>query len=399
MKSTIGSLTALMMLLGVDLAQGEVFLGLGDLSGGGVYSRALAVSADGTVVVGEGRSAFGASAFRWTGDGGMIELPMFYAAVPQRAYGVSPDGTVVVGSGSPWATGTPEPFRWTAAEGSRGLPTLPGGAAWGNAYGASADGSVIVGSSTRAIFMSDTEAFRWTGEGALAGLGDFSGGTFSSAAMDVSDDGTVVVGWGTSDSGMEAFRWTSDNGMVSLGELPGGSFFSRADAVSADGAVVVGGSSSDAGYEAFRWTDGGGMLPLGDLPGGSFFSRALGVSGDGTIVVGFATSAAGLEAFIWDEDEGIRSLKDVLTDDFGADLAGWTLTKAHGISADGRTIVGEGRNPSGITEAWITTIPEPSSMVLLASLFTFYIIVRASGLRARHDGLSDCGRPTPPTNN
>ena len=34
-------------------------------------------------------------------------------------------------------------------------------------------------------------------------------------------------------------------------------------------------------------------------------------------------------------------------------LAGWTLTYARGISADGRTIVGDGMNPCGQPEAWI----------------------------------------------
>ena len=39
------------------------------------------------------------------------------------------------------------------------------------------------------------------------------------------------------------------------------------------------------------------------------------------------------------------------------DLAGWQLTEATGVSANGRTIVGNGINPDGQQEAWIATIP------------------------------------------
>ena len=47
-------------------------------------------------------------------------------------------------------------------------------------------------------------------------------------------------------------------------------------------------------------------------------------------------------------------------------LTGWTLNQATGVSADGRSIVGFGRNPAGNTEAWLAAIPEPSSLLLLA---------------------------------
>jgi probable HAF family extracellular repeat protein len=43
------------------------FQGLGDLPGGTFQSAAPAVSDDGTVVVGEGRSALGREAYRWQG--------------------------------------------------------------------------------------------------------------------------------------------------------------------------------------------------------------------------------------------------------------------------------------------------------------------------------------------
>jgi hypothetical protein len=70
------------------------FRGLGFLPGGEHWSSSIAVSADGSVVVGQGTSASNDEAFRWSAAGGMVGLlPGDYSA----ATGVSSDGTVVVG--------------------------------------------------------------------------------------------------------------------------------------------------------------------------------------------------------------------------------------------------------------------------------------------------------------
>lgn len=39
---------------------------------------------------------------------------------------------------------------------------------------------------------------------------------------------------------------------------------------------------------------------------------------------------------------------------------------ANDISTDGLTITGNGINPNGIEEAWLVTIPEPASILLLS---------------------------------
>jgi len=109
------------------------------------------------------------------------------------------------------------------------------------------------------------------------------------------------------------------------------------------------------------------FMGLGDFAGGATLSQAFGTSADGSVVVGRGMSALGNEAFIWDSANGMRELDQVLANELGLDLTGWTLTSAAGISADGLTIAGYGTNPSGNTEAWIAVIPEPSSALLLAS--------------------------------
>jgi hypothetical protein len=62
----------------------------------------------------------------------------------------------------------------------------------------------------------------------------------------------------------------------------------------------------------------------------------------------------------------MQNLRELLIAGGATGLTGWTLTQASAISADGRVIVGYGRNPAGNTEAWIAIIPEPSSLLQLA---------------------------------
>ena len=49
-------------------------------------------------------------------------------------------------------------------------------------------------------------------------------------------------------------------------------------------------------------------------------------------------------------------LKDVLAANGATGLAGWSLNRATGISADGQWVVGSGTNPSGDEEAFLANI-------------------------------------------
>jgi len=343
-----------------DWAWAASFRGLGYLPGGGLPSYANGVSADGQVVVGRAESPYGTQAFMWTAAGGMVPLGDTSGGyVESVAEAVSRDGSVIVG----YQRGG-EAFRWTAGTGIVGLGDLPGGPSSSTANGVSGDGSIVIGSGGT---DAGREAFRWTQTTGLVGLGDLPGGYFDSEASAISTDGRVIVGRALSAASKEPFMWTADGGMVGLGDLNGGGVEGEAYGVSTDGTVIVGYGSSAMGTEAFRWTAESGMVGLGILPGGRY-SAAKAVSADGSVIVGYSETffQSQSEAFIWDAAHGMRHLADVLSNDFGlgAELAGWTLYDARGISADGMVIAGIGGGPNG-DEAWIADLrPAPLAVAI-----------------------------------
>jgi probable HAF family extracellular repeat protein len=347
-------------------ADHAVFIPLGELPGGFVDSTAEAISDDGCVVVGESDSANGLEAFAWhdaimTGlgdlDGGIFE---------SHALGASADGSVIVGQAT--SSAGQRAVRWSGGGAVELLPPAePMVQADTIATAVSDDGSVVVGSLDYGPWGC---ALRWVGEAAADLLGTCDGG-FSvepAIAWNVSALGDVVVGARGGQFpprfGPTAFR--SEAGEVTT--LPGlatceFASFGYAYDVSSDGRVAVGTSCSTGGArEAVRWEDGqAGALGYGT---GTY---AIGVSADGSVVVGGAdTAALDDEAIIWDRRHGARSLKALL-EQAGVDLTGWTLIDARDVSADGRSIVGSGRNPQGWSEAWLARLPEPAGVALDAA--------------------------------
>ncbi len=344
---------------GVLRAQPASFQGLGTLPGL-AHSSAVALSADGTTVVGPDGTVASTHPFRWTAATGWTAI--FAQVFYWWATGVSADGSVVVGTND-----QERPVRWAQATGAVAQGTVQGYALYNVAQGVSADGQVMAGEAARetnvlcASFcpgslprpLRESTAFRQLGAGAplkkLAPLPGFS----SSAARGVSGDGSVVAGhsfnWVCNACGWsfvgsrQACVWLGTGGPpLALAFLPGVGN-STARAVSADGLVVVG---TDGG-RAFRWTVAGSTVDLG---ASDPVDSARAVSADGAIVVGRDST---FEAFIWDPRHGVRDLRNVLQAELGLNLTGWTLTAANGISGDGRTIAGSGINPAGQPEAWI----------------------------------------------
>ena len=124
----------------------------------GDYCLPLDVSADASVIVGESDSTDGRQAFRWTQESGMVGLGDLPGG-PSDSLGlaVSGDGSIVVGlscaAGGPIFCSDLDPFIWDPHHGMRNLETVLqdvygmdlGGWDLISAHGVSADGLVITG--------------------------------------------------------------------------------------------------------------------------------------------------------------------------------------------------------------------------------------------------------------
>jgi uncharacterized membrane protein len=332
------------------------FSGVGDLPGGLPFSQARAVSDDGDAVAVYSETTARREAARWRREMGLEGLGALSNSAFSDARAMSGDGSVIVGESMS------EAFRWTEATGMVGLGDLPGGATFSRGLGVSSDGSVVVGQS---FGLKGAEAFMWSESTGMVGLSDLPGSAFSSIANGVSPDGSVVVGHGLGVNGFEAFMWSEDTGMVGLGDLPGAGSSSTASDASEFGEVIVGRGVSTNGLEAFRLTSADGMVGLGDLPGGQFSSYAFAVSADGSTIVGYGMTSSGKRAVIWrDGATQPELLSDVLVNEFGLDISGWTLEEALDVSDDGLVIVGVGRNQQGWSEGWIADLRVAADLVI-----------------------------------
>ena len=161
---------------------------LGELPGGEYGSVVLAVSPEGSAIVGQSKTVFDnmgidqetERATRWTNAEGMVALGPWIGAV---AWDVSNHGLVVVGHGNPALGFEPEPFRWTPATGmvsirelllDRGIDVAAMGWTLGNSVAISADGQTIVGAGISPI-SNDAEA--WLVELSIPGDFDHDGDT------------------------------------------------------------------------------------------------------------------------------------------------------------------------------------------------------------------------------
>jgi probable HAF family extracellular repeat protein len=330
-------------------AFGIQFSGLGYLPGGSTESVARGISLDGTVVVGASRNAQGrAEPFRWTSNSGMVGLGYLSGATAGDAYAVSSSGDVVVGSSGLRA------FSWSQPTGMVALPNFVSGYQY-QANAVSSNGLYAAGfyyPSSGATSIATT----WT-----PGIGTASG----QESFGITADGTITVGVRSTPTGFQAFREVSGSSS-SLGFLTGTVGNSGANAVTSDGVVVVGYSSSPQGQQAFRWTNATGMIGLGDVGVGSFNSAATALSLDGSVVVGTSSDGYG---FVWTADAGMQSLRQMLLSG-GVDLSMWSELAPLAVSGDGLIIAGQGRHSNGSTEAFVASVPEPSTCYSLAAALT-----------------------------
>jgi probable HAF family extracellular repeat protein len=331
---------------------------------GGDNTFPLALSADGTTVVGQVTNSSGvARAFRWTAGTGVQDIGAGVATAQSAAAGVNGDGSVIVGS---YGVSPDQAFRWTASTGSQDLGSLPGGSS-SSANSVSANGSIVVGSATDATTF---HSFRWTTATGIQALPNAAGFDYSLGASGISADGSVIVGTNGNKGGAanidHAYRYTDADGYQDLGVQPG---FTRsvARAVSGDGQTVIGfsqlfppPSGSGAVIGAFRWTAATGLVPL--FLDDETYSVADAVTFDGSRIVGTSTASAGPRAVMWTSRIGSVDLNTYLPT-LGVNLTGWNLNEATGISSDGSVISGYGTF-NGVEAGWIVStnaVPEPST--------------------------------------
>lgn len=310
----------------------------------GAGRAASGVSADGTVVAGTDATQY----FVWTPSGGVVNIggaSPSIANVGGQAK-VSNDGGRVGGTLLNVSTGKYEvgyydgsTGSWTALGGIGGSS----GTSTSSGWNISGDGRAVVGLGW--VNAGTAHAIRWMQGGILADLGSTVAGR-STRANGTNASGSVIAGWQDATSGFrQGAVWI--DGVQTVITNGGGSPVSEAQDVSDVGNWVIGNGSSASGNQAWRWSPGTGLQNLGAL-NPSWTGYATGVSDDGKTIVGFER-AFGQPAlfglgFIWRQGVGLTDLKTYLISKGVPVPAAWTLALPLGISADGRTIVGQGRN-------------------------------------------------------
>ncbi|CUU34441.1 MAG: HAF repeat-containing protein [Armatimonadetes bacterium] len=334
--------TLLALVVGIRSADAQTLLWLEEPPNA-LSSELYAVSADGTIAVGVVQIGARTYAARWTESSGVALLGTL-GGQSSYALAVSADGQIVAG----WSydlSGHRRAFRWTPVTGMQSMGTLYGHRA-SEAYAISADGTLIAGLLTHG---NTWEPFCWYTNGSVWLLNTSPYWDFTPRAL--SADGQVVAGFGRDATGRVRALCKTPEGMWNLGTLGGSE--SCAHAISPDGQIVVGSATLPNGRaRAFRWRNGV-MENLG-VPDGFIESIAYGVSADGNAVVGEAVRMEGNQyasyAALWTLEEGMGDLNQrfasLLSD-------GSVLLMARAISADGSTIVGTGRRPTGKVEGFI----------------------------------------------
>jgi probable HAF family extracellular repeat protein len=384
-----GGFVALLAISALSVATASAsFIPLGVVDGLKVNGS----SADGSYIVGQYLDASGDKiAMRWdiTGSDPLEDLgELLTGKIESAAQAASGGGSVVVGDSKVEDPNDPgkdvkEAFIWEdGVMAGLGFLEIDTAKVESVATTVSEDGLVVAGRSKvtdpNAAGKSVKQAFIWE-DGVMTGLGFLAedGNDYESEALGISGDGYVVVGKAkntdpndATKSVKEAFVW-EDGVMTGLGFLQDDTskVESEATAASYDGSTLVGTSRVDdpnnpnkSVKQAFIWEDGV-MMGLGFLAdaAGPFESKATGVSADGSVVVGESKMASGKEAFVWTaESDEMRSLRDILEEDLGVDLTGWTLDKPPVISSNGETMIALATNPDGDVEAFVTYLPEPA---------------------------------------
>ncbi|MFT3685535.1 MAG: hypothetical protein QM783_11505 [Phycisphaerales bacterium] len=352
---------ALMGAAGSAFAQG-VFLG-------STRSTGVAMSGNGAVIIG--------SEGTWyrrvnNSDSDMPVVPGAQAGV---ATAVNWNGSVVVGHNY-FPGVNSQAAQWVQRVGTSLLPLPPGlgTVTYSEATAVNGAGNVIAG---YALTAGPTRTLvRWV-DGVAQALPSLTlGGLTYNPMMDGS--GSMIVG---TNAASQPFVWT-EGGTVTL---PTAGVNGAVEAVSSDGNVIAGFTYTNTAVRTpVRWiheADGWTMHAMGTPAPGTGLFRAYDTNGDGSIVVGTWSFGGHTYPMVWTQDYGYLYLSRIL-EQLGITPQSWTLDTILGISDDGRTLFGEGRNFTiPATRDWMVTslqfaIPSPSGLGLL-------VLSGLAGLRRR----------------
>jgi uncharacterized membrane protein len=215
-----------------------------------------------------------------------------------------------------------------------------------SATGVSADGNVIVGICVHDAYT----VVRWVnGEFEPVGIAE---GVESCSIAVVSDDGSTIGGMCSIYPSNRGFVWTEEAGFKLLPTLEDATNCNLSG-LSADGKAATGECvSGNAGPgSAFLWTSADGTKAL---PKDPTINNGYGValSADGLRVLGADVGAA-----LWDDPEAAPTeLVDLLPSD-SPGLSDWYLGVPIALSADGKTIVGQG-SVENVTRRYIARLDE-----------------------------------------
>ncbi len=345
------------------------FRPLDDLPGGNTYSIVWGLSRDGSTAVGSSYDSEGIIAAYWNGSGAHALESDYLGARPFAALAASADGSTIVGGMGPGVRA----FAWRSTPDANGVRTrrLPEltGTTFLNSRAQDVDdsGRYAIGYSHAPDSRPGAlrvQAVAWDLEAstpAARGLGYIDPVTLpSSNAASISGDGLTIVGDGRGPGSMVGFSMNREAAAPSPVDIVATATADAVMAANLDGSVIVG----RLGGHGFRFS--GEAAPL-DSFGGGWTENALALSDDGSIVVGSAWHPAlnASVAVIWDAQGHATRLDDLVAQQLGLDISGWSLTAATGVSGDGRTIAGYGLNPSGLTQGFVVTVPAPSPVTLV----------------------------------
>lgn len=206
---------------------------------------------------------------------------------------------------------------------------------------------------------------------------------YGAGCLGISEDSKVIVGprftsnWGSPTA--TAFKVNLEEGASSFTEQSlATSSYCMANCVSVDGKVIVGCYQYSYNlafapprevvelpvYQACMW-ENDTRKALGVLSSSGISSpqsEALACNRDGSVIVGKALGAHDdcckrIDAFVWTKKTGIRSLTQLLGEHGVIIPAGYKLTKATGIDATGKIVVGTAE-VNGKIHAYKVTVPE-----------------------------------------